>query len=599
MSRLTSITLENFKGYSKSQKIPIKPLTLIFGPNSAGKSSIFHALAFLEWCQSKNNCNPDKVEVGWETVSLGGISNLVHGHDLSRVMKIGLGFLREESYTDSEISTEWHFGNLQSSDSDSGVYTAITCKITITGGDGVFEKEDDFGKKEGVSFFANNSTEGVSWRGKMWCSDSEVEALSSSDPYAEDRIVDPSSRLFYRAWNEFLCVKSYWLTRQNSREDISTTAPNVPDIFSDISAGDGIPPFTSELLSKYRIQFTREFITYITEELVRFDGFWPGYQDLLGRENTDRSSDDEWDMALQELQISVVQGVVSQNIRLNFFDTFLRKFSKRDRYHGKGYLTIPEALGADAFAIFQDHIHVGPLRQPPFRDLDETTLLERKEWKPWVALFRDEYLRKDVSDALEALGVKYEIIKGVQETRTSFPGSKVQESKSQPKAVLRFLAKNGDVEPDRKDRPQVASSHLDLGFGVSTVLPLVVALHSECSLLTIEQPELHIHPKLQTELGDLLIKKALGHPQYGKETTVLVETHSEHLILRILRRIRETTEGTLPDGINPVRPEDIAVLYVKPGETGSEVIELPVDANGEFTCDWPGGFFEERIREFF
>jgi hypothetical protein len=99
----------------------------------------------------------------------------------------------------------------------------------------------------------------------------------------------------------------------------------------------------------------------------------------------------------------------------------------------------------------------------------------------------------------------------------------------------------------------------------------------------------------------------LGPPQTGKETTILVETHSEHLILRILRRIRETTAGEVevwpkalreacPQGI---RPEDVAVLFVQSGDDGSEVIELPVDANGEFTCDWPGGFFEERISEFF
>lgn len=45
------------------------------------------------------------------------------------------------------------------------------------------------------------------------------------------------------------------------------------------------------------------------------------------------------------------------------------------------------------------------------------------------------------------------------------------------------------------------------------------------------------------------------------------------------------------------------MLYVEPppegANQGSTVIELSVDANGEFTCDWPGGFFEERMKEFF
>ena len=47
MSHLTKLTLKNFKAFKETQEIPLKPITLIFGPNSAGKSSIFHALAYL------------------------------------------------------------------------------------------------------------------------------------------------------------------------------------------------------------------------------------------------------------------------------------------------------------------------------------------------------------------------------------------------------------------------------------------------------------------------------------------------------------------------------------------------------------------------
>ena len=90
---LTSITIENFKAYGKSQVIPIKPLTLIFGQNSAGKSSIFHALAFLKWCHTTGgNCNPDKVELGWESVSLGGWQNLIFGHNPTKEMRLGVGY---------------------------------------------------------------------------------------------------------------------------------------------------------------------------------------------------------------------------------------------------------------------------------------------------------------------------------------------------------------------------------------------------------------------------------------------------------------------------------------------------------------------------
>jgi len=43
----------------------------------------------------------------------------------------------------------------------------------------------------------------------------------------------------------------------------------------------------------------------------------------------------------------------------------------------------------------------------------------------------------------------------------------------------------------------------------------------------------------------------------------------------------------------------VAVLYIKPGENGSEVFHIPVTADGDFECEWPDGFFEERDKELF
>jgi uncharacterized protein YllA (UPF0747 family) len=132
---------------------------------------------------------------------------------------------------------------------------------------------------------------------------------------------------------------------------------------------------------------------------------------------------------------------------------------------------------------------------------------------------------------------------------------------------------------------------------------LINSFASTNQLIAIEQPEIHIHPRLQAELGDVFIESALGE----NKNTFLLETHSEHLILRILRRIRETTEGEMDDWPevlrkacpNGIRPEDVAVLYVEPGEDGAKVIELPVTPDGDFAKPWPGGFFAERDDELF
>ncbi len=139
-------------------------------------------------------------------------------------------------------------------------------------------------------------------------------------------------------------------------------------------------------------------------------------------------------------------------------------------------------------------------------------------------------------------------------------------------------------------------SHRDVGIGVSQVLPVLVAAFSaDQETVAIEQPEIHLHPALQAELGDVFITSALN----GKNNSFLLETHSEHLMLRIMRRMRESQLDSLPDGFPRVRPEDVSVLYVEPETEGSIVRAMPLNELGELVKAWPGGFFEEGLREVF
>jgi predicted ATPase len=145
-------------------------------------------------------------------------------------------------------------------------------------------------------------------------------------------------------------------------------------------------------------------------------------------------------------------------------------------------------------------------------------------------------------------------------------------------------------------RTNTVVSHRDVGIGVSQVLPVLVAAYGASKkTLAMEQPEIHLHPALQAELADVFIASALGE----QKNVFILETHSEHLILRVLRRIRETAENELPQGMLPVRPENVAVLYITPTKEGSTVTEIPVRADGEFASQWPQGFFEERAKELF
>jgi len=116
------------------------------------------------------------------------------------------------------------------------------------------------------------------------------------------------------------------------------------------------------------------------------------------------------------------------------------------------------------------------------------------------------------------------------------------------------------------DRNGVAVRPADVGVGISQVLPvLVAALYRGKSgagrFLAVEQPELHIHPKLQVVLADLFIEQSGTGTM--SDHTFLLETHSEHILLRVLRRIRETGEKS--EATEQARPRERSAGPTKRG----------------------------------
>jgi len=113
--------------------------------------------------------------------------------------------------------------------------------------------------------------------------------------------------------------------------------------------------------------------------------------------------------------------------------------------------------------------------------------------------------------------------------------------------------------------------------------------------VVIEQPELHAHPALQTALGDLFISQVKENP----DVIFIIETHSEHLLLRLLRRIRETSGEELPPGISALAPEMLSIYFAECDDNGIILTSIRVDKDGEFVDRWPHGFFTERIKELY
>ncbi len=132
----------------------------------------------------------------------------------------------------------------------------------------------------------------------------------------------------------------------------------------------------------------------------------------------------------------------------------------------------------------------------------------------------------------------------------------------------------------------------DVGVGISQVIPVLLAANS--SRVYIQQPELHLHPRLQAQLADVFVEQVSRAPIF------VIETHSEHFLLRILRRIRETYRSDIAHTLFSLKAEDVVVLYVdKTKEGTSSIVQLRISAEGEFIDRWPNGFFTERDGELF
>jgi hypothetical protein len=225
----------------------------------------------------------------------------------------------------------------------------------------------------------------------------------------------------------------------------------------------------------------------------------------------------------------------------------------------------------DAFITSFRRIHLlGPLRLPPNR-----TYLYSGELAERVGP-RGEWAFQNYS-ALMQRGKKEDLVK--------------VESINQALYRLGFISKF-DVQKVGARYYEFWAQHgsssfranlADTGFGASQVLPVIVSLYTSPpdSTLLYEQPEIHLHPTAQAELGSVFAAA------YSRDKRIVIETHSESLTLRLQT---EVAKGT-------VKPEDTRIYYILPDSSGHKVLSIPLNEKGEFLAKWPKGFFEENYRE--
>ncbi|MGB8261827.1 MAG: DUF3696 domain-containing protein [Terracidiphilus sp.] len=129
----------------------------------------------------------------------------------------------------------------------------------------------------------------------------------------------------------------------------------------------------------------------------------------------------------------------------------------------------------------------------------------------------------------------------------------------------------------------------DVGFGVSQVLPALV--QAFCCLphstVWMEQPEIHLHPQVQSDLADVFISAVKAYERGAeKKVQLIIESHSEHFLTRLQRRVAE----------EKIAPHEVAIYFCKNTAEGTTLDPLDLNLFGEIK-NWPENFFGDQMTD--
>lgn len=539
--RITKISLGNFRSFKAAQSIELAPVTLLFGPNSVGKSSILMALAYIREILSHGHCDPQHLDALGRR-AIGGFRALVYGQDTARSIRIRLDFESGKtpfSYYDAEVSD---------------MLNHVQASVVLM---------DDFGGSitHGAVELEIAWSERYQWayvrEYRVWINEGYIGCIHSSDDRRNTVVRELNTR------HPLLLP----LDHEQGLLDMDVPASeqdDYPTEFERVLAElNPNPVRTSAVADVERAE--QHFVNRVAP--ISLQCQW-GAIPLLGRPVYTNFLGQEFDQADEHLNYLTVRQVLSQ--------AFVLPLDKVLNY-------------------LENTIQIGPLRLVPDTDYMPNAHPAQSDWvngaAAWDLLHQDperqsmiSALLRETNDWLanpDKLNTGYELI---NQSLDQMLG----ESADSAPEVSRLLQKRHLWFKDQRTGVRLSANQL--GTGISQVLPIIVASHyAPASMVTVEQPELHIHPRFQVELADLFISTCSRHPY-------LIETHSEHLVLRLLRRIRESQSSSKDTSLSP---EQLSIVYLIPSSEGVIVKRLAVTPDGDFAQDWPGGFFDERDSELF
>ncbi|MDF4613645.1 DUF3696 domain-containing protein [Vibrio parahaemolyticus] len=487
--KITSLTVGGFKGIKNKATIPLAPITLFFGANSTGKSTVLHALLYLYEVVAKRNFDAQYSSVAGESLYFGGFQNIVHGKDLNGVITLG---------------------------------------ATLDFRDGTTDIWDDY-LSESERWLLENTL--------FFTPDSDTDIFC----FELDIQWDHTKKRAYIS--RFVC-KSHGIEYFN------------------ITAQAGRPDC--------QIKHYEPLPHWEVDESFKVDNLFDSGQ---------------W----EDVSINSQDALPNIYKRLDLSDPPFDWFNVYEEHPLAAQLFAEAALSQAAFAPLkllvkklEDLLHIGPLRIVPTRAtvLNKSTNTQRwyggtAGWETFA--FSSESVKTKTNEKFMSsafFGTNY-----------CFESPAYGEPSLSEKSVI--------LKDSHTDIPLLPSS---VGVGVSQVFPFVVATSLEQDLIvSCEQPELHIHPKWQLALGDMMLEAT----KKNSDRMFLVETHSEHLLLRLLKRRRQTADEEIEYEPFGCKKSDVQIVFCEQSEGKTRLIPIKTTDEGEFDAPWPNGFFEERREELF
>ncbi len=595
--RISKLSLTNFKSFKETQTIEFAPVTLLFGPNSVGKSSVLMALFYLQQILDKGQCDPQRIEaLGGKLV--GGFKNLVHRRDIGESIIIKIEYDKGNS-----VGSSYDF--LADLIGESELVLRLSSPV-IEAQIIALEFAITWAEQKQTAFVANY---------KVWFDGIEIAEASSDAGQMQPQL----TKLNYL--HPLLLPENHddWLLECSDND-----LPIHNALFDKVLDLKDIPNPDHREISQ---GVDRPFENDEEEPLFTDNCFVSEFHEQLNDErniSNNYESADNMVLVDGETLIHVPIGIQGLSGALPSPGMKLKSsLSLDDEKQNEVFVELlSDILVApldNLKKLLNDSLCIGPLRDIPDALHQANPYVEQKEWHnglaAWDVLAKadsslirkvDEWIASNDKLAL-GYGLAHKVEKRYAEIKRINKEGAYNDAERQLKRLIveDITGSSSTILPTPLDESDTffkytlfdLNNHIpvtpsDIGVGISQLMPLVVAaLSRNKGLIACEQPELHVHPRIQVSIGDLLT-------QSGSSSNFLIETHSEHLILRLRKRVRQTTKNELPEGLKPVKKDDISIVYFEPSPDGVIAKRIKLDEDGEFMSKWPQGFFSERRGEY-